>query len=100
LQSGVRDRLAIQRAEIARRIRRTGFAAAEALLAAEVERQSGLELLLVRGEESHHAAEVIVMAVREQHGVELRHVDAEQAEVVVERVAGEAEIYEQLPLPR
>src|SRR5487761_1898525 len=42
-QSRVRDRLVVQRAQVGPRVGRTGLAAAEALLAAEVERQSGFE---------------------------------------------------------
>ena len=59
-------------AEVRRRVGRAGLAAAEALLAAEIERQSRPELLPVRGEETRHAAEVVVMTVRQQQGVELR----------------------------
>jgi hypothetical protein len=38
---------------------------------------------------------MIVMAVAQNQGVELRRIDAQKFEIVVERIGGEAEIDEQ-----
>jgi hypothetical protein len=77
---------------------RAGLAGAEALLAAEIEGQPRLQLALVRGEVPHHAAEVIVVAVREDERIDLGGIHAHQFDVVVERVRGETEI--DLDVPR
>ena len=74
------------------RVRRPEFAGAETLFAAEIKGQVRLQLLAMGRQKTHHAAEVIVVAVRQEHGIELRRVDAQQIDVVVEGARGEAEV--------
>ena len=63
LETRVRDRLPVERAEIARGVADAGLTGTEALLSTQVEGQLLLQSPLVLREEARHAAEVIVMAV-------------------------------------
>ena len=93
-QIGVDDRLAVERAEIAARI----APPAKAVLAADVERQLLLERRPMRLEEAEHAAEMVVMAVAEHHGVEGRRIDLEDRQVVEQDFRRVAEIDQHIAL--
>ena len=89
---GLENSLAVERAELA-----AGIAAdAEAVLAADIERQLALEPALVGLEEADHAAEMVVMAVAQHHGVEQRRIDLEDRHVVEQRFRRIAEVDEQM----
>ena len=90
---GVHDRAAVERAEIAAGI----LAQAERVLAADIERQLAFELALGGVEEADHAAEMVVMAVAQHHGVEQRWIDLEDRQVVVEHLGRVAEIDQHVP---
>ena len=87
-QIGVEDRLAVERAEIA-----AGIAAqAEAILAADIERNFAFELAPGGGKKADHAAEMVVMAVAEHDRVILRGIDVEDVHIVEQDFRRVAEI--------
>lgn len=95
-QPGAADRLAVERSEAARFARHVQLARAEAFLAAEMQRQPGLELAPVGLEKTDHAAEVVVVPVAECQRVEFRRVDAGQQQVVQQCLGRVAEVDQHL----
>src|SRR5689334_10280117 len=69
-----------------------GFARAETIFSANEEGQTFLELALVRREEAHQPAEMIVMAMAQHQRVEAGRVDLQHGHVVEERLWLIAEI--------
>jgi hypothetical protein len=70
------------------------LARAEAFLAAEKDRQFRPQLALVLTEKTDKAAEMVVMAVREDKRVELAGIKGKQSDVIIERLRGIAKINE------
>src|SRR5208282_1128735 len=88
------QRRTVDGAEIAGQRRRGPPAGAKALFSANDERRPRLQLAFGCTQESCQPAEVIVVAVAEHQGVEFCRIDAEQFEIGVESVRGEAEVDE------
>ena len=85
------------RAEVPLQRRPGPLARAEALLAADVERQLRAQLAFGLAQEAGKAAEMVVVAVAQHQRVEPRRVDAEQPGIVEERLGREAVVNKQMP---
>jgi hypothetical protein len=76
----------VERAKVSQLARRSDQAMAEIVLTAGVELHVRRQRAAILVEESHQAAEMIEMAVADNQGVNLLHVDAHDAHVVDEDV--------------
>src|SRR5215471_18026527 len=84
----VRDRLSVECTILPS----SGFARAKTILSADEEGQTFLKPALVRREEAHQPAEMIVMAVAQHQCIEAGGVDLQHRHVVEERLRLIAEI--------
>src|SRR5262249_34450033 len=93
---GVFEGPTVERAEVSLQRRRRPLARAEALLAADIERDLRLEPAFAMPKEARQPAEMIVVAVAKHEGVEARGIDAQKLEIAEQRPRREAEVAQQV----
>jgi hypothetical protein len=92
-QISLLQRLAVERAKIARNRRANPFARTEALLSANIERKLRFQRLLVLLQKPDESAKVVIMAMTEHEGIQLAWVNSQQTGVVVEGLRSETKIH-------